>query len=228
MPKGISRTAQGYYHDRNPYKLHGTQADAKKDRSRLIGLGVKIRKPRVSTFYTILQDKRKNNPTKFGSVPQGPHTFPFHGIHHGIIRAYNKGRLNDFKKILPTPSKFNKEVDEEIPKGHPKRVRAELAKIIYAKRHKSLLQLSKMKSGTDPELRKIVMAHRINQMIQLSPYGSYAYKGKGAGKGAVKGKGESSLKPVDQQIDMPKNSGIKNTNAVTTRSQSLIKLFKGF
>lgn len=83
-----------------------------------------------------------------------------------------------------------------------------------------------MKNGS--ELQEIRMAHTINKMIQMDPYGSYAYKGKGAGKGAIKGKGESSLKPLDQQIDLPKNSGISDTSAVKTRSQTFMDLFKKF
>lgn len=223
MTKGINRTAQGYFHDRNPYKLHATQNDAKKDRSRVAKLGGKIRKPRVSTFYTILQDKRKNNPTKFGSVPQGPHTFPFHGIHHGIIKALNQGRLSEFKSVIPSPSHFGKSVDTEIPVGHTKRPRAELAKLIFAKRYKRFESYENMSSRT--ELQDISFAHTTNKLLQMDPHGSYGYKAGGAGKGALKGKGESSLKPLDQQIDLPKNSGLNDTKAVQTRSDTIMTFF---
>ena len=85
----ISRTARGYFHDLDPYTFHSTKNDAVVDRSRLAkgGLGIKSRKPRVSTFYTLMQDKRKNSPTKFGTVPQGPHIFPHFAIHNGLSDA---------------------------------------------------------------------------------------------------------------------------------------------
>jgi hypothetical protein len=218
--KSIYSTAKGYFHDMDPYRLHSTKAIAMKERSRVAKLGGKKRLPRVSTFYTILQDKRKNNPQKFGSVPQGPHTFPHHGIHSGIIEARAQNKLNIFDNVIPSPSDYGKRVDSEIPVGHVKRPRAELAKTIFKKRHTRFSTLSKIVGRT--ELQDIRLSHVINKLIQMDPHGSYAYKSGGASKKALKGKGESTLLPLAQQIDLPKNSGFSNLSAVQTRSQTLL------
>ncbi len=223
----INRTAKGYFHDFDPYTLHPTKKAATTERSRLSKLtGVKKRAPRVSTFYTILQDKRKNDPSKFGSVPQGPHTFPHHGIHHGIIEARKLGKLSEFSSVIPSPADYNKRVNKEIPPNHTKRARAVKAQIIFKKRFLRFDQLKKMKNL--PEVREIAFAHVINKLIQMDPYGSYAYKGKGAGKRALKGKGESSLLPLSSQIDLPKTAGFTDMSGVTTRSQTLLKTLKKF
>ncbi|HEX5126320.1 MAG TPA: hypothetical protein VFW00_06245 [Rhodocyclaceae bacterium] len=222
----IKSTAKGYFHDLDPYRLHATKAGATKDRSRLLKLGgAKSRAPRVSTFYTILQDKRKNNPKKFGNVPQGPHTFPHHGIHHGIMEARRQKKLYLFKAVIPSPTQYGSRVDSEVPVGHIKRSRAELAKTIFKKRY---TRFSSLMTASRSELQDIAFAHVINKLVQMDPHGSYAYKGKGAGKKALGGKGESSLLPLAQQIDLPKNSGFNDVSAVTTRSQTILKTLKGF
>jgi hypothetical protein len=219
----ITSTARGYFHDLDPYKFHATKQDATKDRSSMLQMqDVKSRAPRVSTFYTILQDKRKNNPQKFGNVPQGPHTFPHHGIHTGIVEAYSQDKLSLFSSVIPSPSQYNARVDAEIPVGHLKRPRAELTKVIFKKRHARFERLAKLM--TPNRIRKIEWAHVTNKLLQMDPYGSYSYKGKGAGKKALSGKGESSLLPLAQQVDLPSNSGFNHISGVTTRSQSLLKI----
>ncbi|MES2126191.1 MAG: hypothetical protein V4463_02875 [Pseudomonadota bacterium] len=221
----IVSTAQGYYHDLHPYKFHATQADAKADRSRLAalgaGAGVKSRSPRVSTFYTFLQDKRKNSPTKFGNVPQGPHTFPHHGVHVGIARAAAAGRLDAFDSLIPTPAQFGKLVDLEIPANHAKRLRASTAMSVFNKKHKRRLALKALgKKRT--EAQDIKFAHATNELVQMHPYGSYAYKGKGASRKALHGKGESTLKPLAKQIDLPATHGFSSTAGAKTRSQTML------
>ncbi|GAB3037195.1 hypothetical protein GCM10027285_20970 [Oleiagrimonas citrea] len=218
----ISRTSRGYFHDLNPYSLHATKALARVDRSRLskMGLGVKSRHPRVSTFYTILQDRRKNHPVKFGNVPQGPHTFPHHGIHHGIVEAKRTGQLETFAPLIPSPDDYGKRVDKEIPSGHGKYDRAKIAKSIFKKRHSRFVKLKNMSPRS--EVHSIRFAHVINKLIQMDPLGSYAYKGRGAGKKALKGKGESATKPLAQQIDLPKNSGFSDIGDVQKRNTRIL------
>ena len=216
----ITSTARGYFHDLDPYTLFATKDKATKDRSLLLSGGiVKSRKPRVSTFYTILQDKRKNDPRKFGAVPQGPHTFPHHGIHTGLVEARQQNKLDLFANILPSPGDYNKRVNSEIPVDHVKRHRAEIAMEIYDKRYKRMQGFRSLSAPTRPQ--QIAFAHVINKMLQMDPFGSYAYKGTGAGRGALKGKGESTLKPLAQQIDLPSKHGFKNIGEVTDRNNTL-------
>lgn len=231
MPKvkktRISSTARGYFHDLDPYTLHPTKQAATQNRSALVKLpGAKSRAPRVSTFYTILQDKRKNSPTKFGNVPQGPHTFPHHGLHTGIVEARDQGKLHYFDAVIPSPVVYGQRVDQEIPVGHPKRARAEQAKGIFKKRHQRFKKLKGIVARSLSD--DIAFAHVTNKLVQMDPYGSYAYKGKGAGKKALGGKGESSLLPLAQQIDLPKNAGFSDLSGVTTRSKTILATLKKF
>lgn len=217
----ITSTARGYFHDLDPYTFHPTKAQAAAERSRLLkAVGAKSRSPRVSTFYTVLQDKRKNNPQKFGSVPQGPHTFPHHGIHGALAEARAQGKFDVFDPVIPTPSQFQQRIDLEVPVGHVKRHRADLASGIFKKRHARFKKLRALAART--EIEDIRLAHVINKLVQIDPHGSYAYKGKGAGKGALKGKGESANQPLAQQIDLPKNSGFSSLSSVQTRSKTLL------
>jgi hypothetical protein len=226
VPK-INRTAKGYWHDLDPYTRHATKAAAQKDRSRLRGVQFKARKARVSTFYTILQDRRKNNPTRFTSVPQGPHTFPHFALFDALTEAKRRNKLDDFHPLIPSPANYNKLVTSEIPAGHLKASRAKIAKGIYARRYAAYLAL-KAKGAGRTEVETIRYAHKINKLIQLHPHSSYAYKSAGAGRKALKGKGESSSKPVAQQIDLPGKHGFKDIKAVNTRNASLLKTVKRF
>jgi hypothetical protein len=223
----ITRTAKGYYHNLDPYTLHATKADAGKDRTRVYkNVTQKIRKARVSTFYTIMQDKRKNNPQKFGNVPQGPHVFPHFGLHQGLIVANKQGKLDVFSPLISTPAAFNTKSDTEIPSGHLKRPRAEIAKTIYKKRHDRFTALQNIIKVNRGEGHSIRYAHVINKLLQMHPHGSYAYKGTGAGKKFLSGKGESSLKPIANQIDLPKKHGFNDISGVTTRNQSILNTLK--
>jgi hypothetical protein len=226
VPK-INRTAKGYWHDLDPYTRHATKAAAQKDRSRLRGVQLKARKARVSTFYTILQDKRKNHPTKFTSVPQGPHTFPHFALHDALTEARQQGKLDDFDPLIPSPADYDKLVTGEIPVGHAKEARAKIAQSTYARRHAAYLALKAQGVGRT-EAETIRYAHKINKLLQMHPHGSYAYKGSGASRKALKGKGESSSKPVDTQIDLPAKHGLSDVNAVNTRNASLLKTVKTF
>jgi hypothetical protein len=218
----ISRTGFGYYHDLDPYKVFPTKALATADRSKLYKQADSAsRSPRTATFYTILQDKRKNDPTKFGSVPQGPHTFPHHGIHRGIVEARAQGKLDLFAPLIPSPGQYDARVDNEIPKGHLKRRRAEVAQGIFKKRHLRFSQLQALGNKRD-EQQNIRFAHAINKLIQMDPFGVYAFKGKGASKKSLSHKGEKSTLPLANQIDLPTNHGINDAKGVQTRNTSLL------
>lgn len=232
MPSNITRTAKGYWHDLDPYTRHATKSAAQKERSRLLGVQksnpkIKRRKARVSTFYTILQDKRKNNPTKFTSVPQGPHTFPHFALHDALTEARQQNKLDDFHPLLPSPADYDKLVAGEIPSGHAKEARAKIAQNTYARRYATYLAL-KGKGVARTEAETIRYTHKINKLLQMHPHGSYAYKGAGASKKALKGKGESSTKSVAMQIDLPAKHGFNDIKAVQTRNASLLKTVTTF
>ncbi len=221
----ITSTARGYFHDLDPYTFHSTKLSATKDRSDMLKLpDVKSRAPRVSTFYTILQDKRKNNPLKFGNVPQGPHTFPHHGIHSGIVQAHAQNKLHEFDSVIPTASQYNSRVDSEISKTHLKRPRAELSKVIFKKRRDRFDVLSAQPALS--RVAKVAFAHVTNKLLQMDPHGSYGYKGKGVGKKALSGKGESSLLPLQQQIDFPSNHGFNHAPVAKQRSNTILAALK--
>jgi hypothetical protein len=231
MPKitksRISRTRKGYFHDLDPYTLHPTKQGAGKARAALSGSPfAKSRRPRVATFYTIMQDRRKNNPQKFGNVPQGPHTFPHFAIHLGIVEAKRQSNLAALGALIPDPVAYVKRVAQEIPATHQKGMRATLAGRIYKKRFKRFRGLEQIvhRSATD----EIRYAHVINKLLQMDPHGSYAYKGTGASKSALKGKGESSDRPLKEQIDLPSTHGFSSSGlkAAKVRSQTLLAALK--
>jgi hypothetical protein len=223
----IGRTSHGYFHDLDPYEEHGTKKEATDDRSALRkDSASKSRKPRVQTFYTFLQDPRKGTPTEgYGSVPQGPHTFPHHAIHHALARAKSLGQLSDFDPLIPSPAQFKAAVDAEIPSGHPKEARAGVARSYYEKRHKRLMAYKTM-----PYTRQtgIKMAHTYNKLLQMHPYGSYAYKGGGASKKALKHKGERAGVPLDQQVDMPKSGTFTDMAAAKKRIAAVTTVVSAF
>ena len=225
----IKSTRRGYYHDLDPYTMHATQAAAKSARSGMKNTipGIVSRNPRVSTFYTILQDKRKNDPQKFGNVPQGPHTFPHHGIHQGLAEARKQNKLDAFAPLISSPSLYDSRVDHEIPGHHPKFKRAKIAKVIFKKRYQRFADLKKLGAGRS-EHDNIRYAHVMNKLLQQDPFGSYAYKGAGAGKAALKGKGENADKPLSQQIDLPSKHGINDVAGVTTRNKTLLASLGAF
>jgi hypothetical protein len=217
--KKIGSTSVGYYHDLDPYTMHGTQREAKADRSLMKKAGIQSRHHRVSTFYTIMQDKRKNDPRSFGNVPQGPHTFPHHGLHKGLAEAIRTKQLDGFSVLIPSPAKYNKRVDKEIPFGHPKEHRAMVAKAIFKKRHDRYSALKGIQRSDEDDLR---YAHVINKLIQLDPFGTYGYKGAGAGRKALKYKGEGANKPLDEQIDLPRNHGIVDERGLEKRTRTML------
>jgi hypothetical protein len=234
MPKKPYKPASmsyGYHHDRDPYAFHGTQADAIKERSRLSA--IKKRKPRVATFYSLIQDKRKitfvrnKGAQRFRRFdkPQGPHTFPHHGIHHAIAEAKKLGRLDEFDSLIPTKKEFKEIVNKEIPLNHAKRPRAELAIEHYKKVR---ARYDTLKSAVRDEAGDIRYAHTINKAIQLHPYGSHTYKASGAGNTALAGKGETGTSyDLRPQIDMP-GSPFTDMNAANERMKSVWKVVKKF
>ena len=97
-----------------------------------------------------------------------------------------------------------------------------MAKAIFKKRYSKYLALQKLGTARS-EAQTIKYAHAINRLIQLHPYGSYAYKGKGAGKSALKGKGESSLLPLAKQIQLPANNGFVSAKRAARRNARVLK-----
>lgn len=87
------------------------------------------------------------------------------------------------------------------------------------KRYQRMQGFQGLTSPTRPQ--QIAFAHAIDKMLQMDPFGSHADKRKGAGRGALEGKGESTLKPLAGQIDLPSNHGVKNIGEVTTRNTTL-------
>lgn len=222
----ISKIGFSYYHDLDPYTTYPTKKKATEARRELKNAygDLRSRKSRVATFYTILQDPRKNDPEKFGSVPQGPHTFPHHAIHRGLIAARRANDLDSFAALISSPADYNQRVNMEIPVGHTKRKRAELAMEIFQKRHVRFEDLQK--KGTQRTVPETIRyAHVMNKLMQQDPYGTYAYKGSGASKRALKNKGESSNKPLAQQIDQTGKNGFNNPNGMQARNQPLLNLF---
>lgn len=228
IKKNIVPTAAGYYHDLDPYSMHPTKKAAEDHRKRLMktnpanGIRKKSRRPRTPTFYTIMQ-QGKSIPKRFGHSKQGPHTFPHFAIHDAIINAKRKNRFDILNSVIPGPTTYSKAVDNEIPSGHGKETRARVAKQLYRKNYRSYQALKKRAGNLSP-FESIKMAHKANKLIQLHPLGSYAYKGRGASNSATKGKGESRLKPISQQIDLPSSHGLSSTNAVDQRNRSLMDM----
>ncbi|RKG82759.1 hypothetical protein D7W79_01790 [Corallococcus exercitus] len=222
----ITRTAQGYFHDLDPYSLHDTKQAAKSDRKRLAesDMRVKSRNPRVPTFYTILQDKRKNSPSKFTRVPQGPHVFPHIGIHLLLVQAKAMNKLNLFNDLILTPVQYETNVKLEIKDDHAKGDRAKVAVERYKRIHARYVGLMTRPNPDNAQTIKLV--HSMNKLLQSDPHGTYAYKGRGAGKKATSGKGESSNRPMQNQIDLPKNHGFsqEGVRLVALRNESLVNI----
>ena len=221
----------GYFHDRDPYAFHATQDSAIKGRSKL--LAIKKRRPRVATFYSFIQDSRKidfvrskgSSRFKRYDKPQGPHTFPHHGIHFAIAEAKRLKKLDDFDVLIPSKTDFKAIVDKEIPASHAKRPRADLAIEHYDKVRK---RYDTLKTSARDDVADIKYAHTINKLVQMHPYGSRTYKGTGAKSGALAGKGETGkaydLRP---QIDMP-GSPFTDMKAANARMKSIWKVVKTF
>jgi hypothetical protein len=215
----ISKTSLGWYHDLDPYTLHKTRREAQLDRNRIKNITptefavVKSRKPRVPTFYTYMQDKRKSllvssAKVKFHSVPQGPHVIPHYGLHQGLVIARQEKNYDIFNDFIPKPEDYKKLVDDEIGANHCKDKRAGIVKSDYQRLYnrKSSLRRDVGKN----ELVEVKYFHTVNRLLNLNPYGTYGYKGNGAGKKSLQGKGESSNNPLSKNVDLPPpNSYIK-------------------
>ena len=118
---------------------------------------------------------------------------------------------------------FEKLVNKEIPPTHPKRERATLAIEQYGTIHKRIKLLKDIGNSRNEE-QNIKYVHSVNKALQLHPYGTYAYKGKGASKSSLKGKGESATKPLADQIDLPSNHGFKDISAAKQRNKTLLSV----
>jgi hypothetical protein len=226
----ISKTSLGWYHDLDPYTLHKTRREAQLDRNRIKNITptdhavVKSRKPRVPTFYTYMQDKRKSllvssAKVKFHSVPQGPHVIPHHGLHQGLVIARQEKNYDVFNHLIPKPEDYNKLVDDEIGANHDKGSRAVIVKSVYERlyKRKSSLEFEVYKN----ELVNVKYFHTVNRLLHLHPYGTYGYKGNGAGKKALQGKGERNNGPI--RIDTPPQNSYKNWHAADEYHNLLVK-----
>lgn len=192
-----------YSHNYDPYTTFSTQAEARQDASRLKAAGGKPRSPRTPTFYTVLQYKQKGKIDKLRSVPQGPHVVPHFFVYDKLISGRsNRKYLRKIASTLPDANEYQNMVDSEVGPGHVKSLQAAQAIVLYQKRYKKIAGLLRKKNTT--ELEDVTLVHTINKAIQLNPYGTYAYLGKGAGKRALKGKGERRDKPIKEQIDWGK------------------------
>ena len=226
----VQAVATGYFNDRDPYRTFATKAEARQEGTRLKGL-LKKRSSRVVTFYGVLQDPRKGVPEKnFPTTKQGPHTIPHYYVLDALVNARGDDRLDELADLRLTPAKFKQIVDAEIPVGHIKRRRAEVAVELYKRVYKRAAPLlTKMKSQglaalTEPEQIKLV--HTINKAFQLHTYQTYSYKGKGASKKALAGKGER--RGAEVTIDLPHTAGFQDTEATQTVLEELRDKFGGF
>lgn len=226
----ISRTSLGYYHDLDPYTLHKTLRETQLDRNRIKEIPpslavVKSRSPRVPTFYTYMQDKRKSlsvsAKVKFHSVPQGPHVIPHHGLHRALVIARKTKYYDVFNSLIPKPTDYNKLVDDEIGANHDKgkRKRAEIVKSDYQRLYKRMFSLRPEVYKND--LVDVKYFHNVNRLLHLHPYGTYGYKANGAGKKALQGKGESNNKPIS--IDSPPRNSYNNWDAADDYHKSLLE-----
>jgi hypothetical protein len=221
-------TSRGRTNDRDPYRFHATQADADQDAIRLKNVVDKTRDNRVPTFYTILQDKRKGVPRKnFGSVPQGPHTIPHHYTLDALVNARENNRLREISGLRPDPGEFKHMVYDEIPKDHPKRRRAKVAVKRYERLfEKADLLLTGLEGAGLTEAETIKLVHTLNKGLQMHPFLTYAYKGKGAGKNALKYKNESRLEPV--KLDMPTKPVYNDMTDARTVIDELLEGYRQF
>jgi hypothetical protein len=227
----ISRTSLGSYHDLDPYTLHKTLREANSDRNRIKKITpslavVKSRKPRVPTFYTYMQDKRKSllvssANVKFHSVPQGPHVIPHHGLHQGLVIARQAKYYDVFNHLIPDPKDYNKLVDYEIGANHVKVRRAEIVKFDYQRLYKRMfLFRSEVHKN---ELVDVKYFHTVNRLLHLHPYGTYGYKGNGAGKELLQGKGERRNHQLSMDVDLPPRNSYNNWDAAEDYHKSLLE-----
>ena len=230
----ISRTSLGYYHDLDPYTLHKTLREAQSDRNRIKETPpspavVKSRSPRVPTFYTYMQDKRKSlsvsAKVKFRSVPQGPHVIPHHGLHLALVIAREEKYYDVFNHLIPNPKDYNKLVDDEIGANHVKKAeRAEIVKSDYQRLYERMFSLRSEVDKYKYDLVDVKYFHTVNRLLHLHPYGTYGYKANGAGKKALQGKGERNNKPIS--IDSPPRNSYNNWGAADYYHESLIGTLK--
>ena len=226
----ISRTSLGYYHDLDPYTFHKTLRETQFDRNRIKEIPqslavVKSRSPRVPTFYTYMQDKRKSlsvsAKVKFRSVPQGPHVIPHHGLHRALAIAREKKYYDVFNHLIPNPKDYNKLVDDEIGANHVKKSeRAEIVKSDYQRLYERMFSLRSKVDKYKNNLVDVKYFHTVNCLLNLHPYGTYGYKANGAGKKALQGKGERNNKPIS--IDSPPRNSYNNWEAAGYYHESLI------
>jgi hypothetical protein len=221
----VKAVATGYFNDTDPYRSFPTKKEATDEGARLRKITGKKRYSRVPTFYTILQDSRKGVRTnKFGKATQGPHTIPHYYALDALVNARATNKLTEIARLRPTPERFAEIVDEEIPAGHKKRPRAEVAVERYKHLYEKGDELLKKKNPSVEE--EIKSVHTLNKALQLHPYQTYSYKGAGAGKTALQGKGER--RGLDVTIDLPHTAGFADNAATQKVLERLLKRYGKF
>ena len=234
----ISKLGLGFIHDLDNYTVYESKKKALSERARFMNLEkgkfavVKSRNPRVPTFYTFIQDKRKNLPdppakVKFNRFRQGPHVIPHHGLHQGLVMARKHSLYDAFDKLIVKPEDYNKLVDGEIPTNHPKAKLAGFAKHYYQRRYNLHSSLKEVVKGTNNEPDKVKFFNNINRMLQVHPYATFGYKGNGASKRKLSGKGERWDKPIDLQVDMPSSNSYNNKAAADNHTRTTIDILGG-
>jgi len=198
-PKIVS-TGRGYWSSSDPYSTFGTKAAASAWAKKLSGQ--KNRSNRTPTTYTMLVGKPNRKTGKFSAYKQGPHTIAHTSVWGAILNARRLDRLDDLFEILDPPERVDEIIDQEFPLDRLKRDLAVDSARQYQKYYNkagSILVISKG-SALDTDTA-IQLSHSINKAFSLHPHATYAYKGKGASKKSLRGKGERSDKPVREMID---------------------------
>ena len=218
----------GVYHDEDPYAIFPNKATARADRSSVNKVFSKIRKtpsdlrrnPRVPTFYTVMfstpqESTRADGTTRYSysSVPQGPHSVPFHALWRGLVNARKNKKLQKFVDKLPQPRAFDAAVNAEVPNTSPNK-KVDGAKIAkakykyYFKKANDLADEDKKKPLSRNNLIKLT--HTLNKAFNLHPYASSEYMRPTALKKTspilkVK-KGQRPGLPLPPQVDYDPNS----------------------
>jgi hypothetical protein len=221
----IKPVATGYFNDTDPYRSYTTKQQARTEGVRLSAITKKKRSARVPTFYTILQDRRKGVPAKkFSGKLQGPHTIPHYYILDALVNARADSILEEIADLRLTPKEFEEIVNKEIPVGHKKRARAEVAIQRYDNIYNKGDSLFKITKPSEADQVRLV--HTLNKALQMHPYQTYSYKGTGAGAAALGGKGER--RGTQLTIDLPGTAGFKNNDAVRKVLKKLAKSYGTF
>jgi hypothetical protein len=193
-------TGRGYWTTRDPYATFSTKAAASAWAQKLAGQ--KYRSNRTYTAYTVLVGKANRTTGKYSSLPQGPHSIAHNAVWAAVLSARRNNQLQELFDILDQPGDVFRILNTEFSDAHAKRDLADKLGLKYQKYYQKAGALLIMAEGKplDDETA-IGVCHALTKTLSLHPHATYAYKGKGASKKALKGKGERSGTPVRDQID---------------------------